>query len=734
MPHATPLIATIVAGLCIAFVFGAIANRFKIPPLAGYLLAGIVVGPFTPGYVADQHIAPELAEIGVILLMFGVGLHFSLKDLLAVKRIAVPGALVQIAFATLLGWGAARLFGWSSGAGIVFGLSLSVASTVVLLRALQDLRLLDSDQGRIAVGWLIVEDLVMVLALVLLPPLAGLLGGSDDSAAAGASASTGTLLWTLALTLAKVVAFIAVMLVVGRRVIPWVLSQIVKTGSKELFTLGVLAIALGVAFGSASIFGVSFALGAFFAGMILGESEMSHDAAEDILPLRDAFSVLFFVSVGMLFDFHVLIERPVQVLVTCLIIIVGKSLAALAIVRLFKRSTETAFTIAASLAQIGEFSFILAGLGVSLHLLPESGRDLVLAGAILSIILNPFVFVAARRLAAWGGGAAPQMAGVPSASMYDERNDAAGYASTTHAAHSGMASRAATAHATAGDVEKTVSADSYAASALGMVSTEWIDDAGAHAGARTASEADARAASDAGRRGVDVHADSTAAAGIVNPAAASPRTGGVDDRADARQSQLAFEQIEASLAGEGAASLEASHPSTDAPHQAEGSATDARHASPPSDTIDAAREPRRPSGGKTVDVIVVGYGRVGREVLRTLTASGAGNIVVVEDRPDIHARLRDVHVRSVCGNAVQPDVLLEAGLAEAHHVIVAIPNAFEAAEVIRQVRHLAPHVRILARAGNTAELQHLEAHGAHAVVIEKHEIARGLARELSGVA
>lgn len=397
MVHHTPILATIAAGLCIAFVFGAIAHRLRIPPLAGYLLAGICVGPFTPGYVADTGAALELAELGVILLMFGVGLHFSLRDLIAVKAIAIPGALVQIVFATALGAGLSALFGWGLGAAIVFGLSLSVASTVVLLRALADRRQLESIDGRIAIGWLIVEDLVMVLALVLLPPLAGLLGG--DSGAAG-GASTGQLLLTLAVTLAKVAAFVAFMLIVGRRVIPWALAHVVATGSKELFRLAVLAIALGVAFGSSTIFGVSFALGAFFAGMILGESELAHDAAEDILPLRDAFSVLFFVSVGMLFNPAILLERPFAVLATLIIIVLGKSLAAWAIVRLFRRSNETALTIAASLAQIGEFSFILAELGIRLGLLPSAGRDLILAGAILSIVLNPLMFKLISRQSA----------------------------------------------------------------------------------------------------------------------------------------------------------------------------------------------------------------------------------------------------------------------------------------------------------------------------------------------
>jgi len=391
--HHTSLIATIVAGLGLAFVFGAIANRLKLPVLVGYLLAGVLVGPFTPGYVADQELAPQLAEIGVILLMFGVGLHFSLKDLMAVRKIAIPGAVVQITAATVMGLGLALVLGWSVGAGVVFGLALSVASTVVLLRALQERRLVETGRGKIAVGWLIVEDLAMVLALVLLPALSGVLGGE-----APASAGDRGVLGAFALTIGKVVAFVAFMLIVGRRVIPWILHRIVHTGSRELFRLGVLAIALGVAFGSAALFGVSFALGAFFAGMIMAESELSQQAANDTLPLRDAFAVLFFVSIGMLFDPMVLLREPVAVLATLAIIVVGKSIAALIIVLAFRRPMSTALTISASLAQIGEFSFILAGLGVSLKLLPEAGRDLILAGAILSILVNPLLFAILDRV------------------------------------------------------------------------------------------------------------------------------------------------------------------------------------------------------------------------------------------------------------------------------------------------------------------------------------------------
>ncbi|WP_279363157.1 YbaL family putative K(+) efflux transporter [Xanthomonas sacchari] len=384
MHHDTSLIDIIAVGLALAFILGTLAHRLKLSPLVGYLVAGICVGPFTPGFVADQALANQLSELGVMLLMFGVGLHFSLEDLMEVKWIAIPGALAQITVATLLGWGLAWSMGWPTLHGLVFGLALSVASTVVLLRAMEERRLLETLRGRIAVGWLIVEDLVMVLALVLLPALADALGGKG--------ADTGAILGALGVTLLKMAAFVAVMLVVGRRAIPWALEKVAATGSRELFTLSVLAIALGVAFGSATLFGVSFALGAFFAGMLLKESELSHKAANDSLPLRDAFAVLFFVSVGMLFDPHILLEHPWQVLATFLTITVGKSLAAFVIVRAFGHPTGIALTISTSLAQIGEFSFILAGLGVSLAILPETGRDLILAGALLSIIANPLLF------------------------------------------------------------------------------------------------------------------------------------------------------------------------------------------------------------------------------------------------------------------------------------------------------------------------------------------------------
>ena len=382
MHHATPLITTIVGGLVLAFILGMIANKLRISPLVGYLLAGVLAGPFTPGFVADTKLAPELAELGVILLMFGVGLHFSLKDLMAVKSIAIPGAIAQIGVATLLGMALSAVLGWSLMTGIVFGLCLSTASTVVLLRALEERQLIDSQRGQIAIGWLIVEDLV--LTLVLLPAVAGMMEKDTLGFA--------SLALDMSITIGKVVAFIAIMMLVGRRLVPWIMSRSAATGSRELFTLSVLALALGIAFGAVELFDVSFALGAFFAGMVLNESELSHRAAHDTLPLRDAFAVLFFVSVGMLFDPMILVQQPLAVLGTLAIIIFGKSVAAFFLVRMFGHSPRTALTIAASLAQIGEFAFILAGLGMALNLLPQAGQNLVLAGAILSIMLNPVLF------------------------------------------------------------------------------------------------------------------------------------------------------------------------------------------------------------------------------------------------------------------------------------------------------------------------------------------------------
>jgi monovalent cation:H+ antiporter-2, CPA2 family len=392
MHHDLSLITTIAAALGAGLLFGMLAVRLKLPALVGYLAAGVLIGPATPGFVADVALSSQLAEIGVMLLMFGVGLHFSLRDLLEVRRIALPGAVLQIVVACAMGIGLTRLWGWSLGAGLVFGLALSVASTVVLLRALEASGQLDSLNGRIAVGWLVVEDLVTVLMLVLLPALAGPLGGKG----------TGGNLWVaLATTLAQVGAFVALMLLVGRKLFPWFLWRVARTNSRELFTLAVIAAAVGIAYGSAELFGVSFALGAFFAGMVLRESALAHRAATESLPLRDAFSVLFFVSVGMLFDPAVLSEHPFQVLAVLAVVVAGKSLAAFALVLGLRYPLATAITVSASLAQIGEFSFILAALGRSLDLLPAAGQNLILAGAILSIALNPLLFKAAGPFLAW---------------------------------------------------------------------------------------------------------------------------------------------------------------------------------------------------------------------------------------------------------------------------------------------------------------------------------------------
>ncbi len=397
MEHNVPLITTLAAALGTALVLGFAAERLKLPALVGYLVAGILIGPATPGFVADVGIASQLSEIGVMLLMFGVGLHFSMEDLLAVRRIAVPGAVVQMGLATVLGMAMAWWMGWSTGSGLIFGLSLSCASTVVLLKALEARGVLSSMNGKIAVGWLVVEDLAMVLVLVLMPPLAGVLLGD----AAGAAADAGPLWVTIAKTLLQVSAFIALMLVVGRRALPWLMMQVARTGSRELFTLSVVATAIGIAYGAAVLFSVSFALGAFFAGTVMRESDLSHRAAEESLPLRDAFSVLFFVSVGMLFDPTVLLSQPLHVLGVVAVVMLGKSLAAAAIVLAFRYPLNTALTVAASLAQIGEFSFILAGLGLTLGLLPQEGVSLVLAGALISIALNPLLFATIEPVRNW---------------------------------------------------------------------------------------------------------------------------------------------------------------------------------------------------------------------------------------------------------------------------------------------------------------------------------------------
>jgi CPA2 family monovalent cation:H+ antiporter-2 len=397
MPHAVGLISTLAAGLGLAWVMGFVAIKIRLPPIVGYLLAGIIIGPATPGFVADVELTQQLAEVGIMLMMFGVGLHFSIADLLAVRRIAIPGALVQIGVATALGAGTALLWGWNVGSALVFGLALSVASTVVLLRALEARGVLNSVNGRIAVGWLVVEDLVVVLILVLLPALATALGGREGLPEVGGS----SMARSLTVALAKVAAFVILMLVVGRRLFPRVLWEIARTGSRELFTLGVVSTAVGVAYLAASLFSVSFALGAFFAGMMMRESSLSHRAAEESLPLRDAFSVLFFVSVGMLFEPSVLIREPLKVAAVVGVIVIGKTLAAILLVLAFRYPLNTALTVGASLAQIGEFSFILAGLGVTLGILPPEGNSLILAGALTSISLNPLVFAAIEPAQAW---------------------------------------------------------------------------------------------------------------------------------------------------------------------------------------------------------------------------------------------------------------------------------------------------------------------------------------------
>jgi CPA2 family monovalent cation:H+ antiporter-2 len=553
MPHHTPLIATLVAGLVLAFILGAVANRLRLSPLVGYLLAGVAVGPHTPGFVADQSLAAELAEIGVILLMFGVGLHFSLKDLLSVRALAIPGALVQMAVSTLLGMGLSWIVGWSAGGGFVFGLALSVASTVVLLRALQERHLLDSDRGRIATGWLIVQDMAMVLVLVLLPALAGLLSASQTASPASAP-STSDILTTLAITLGKVAAFVALMLIVGRRVIPWILHYVAHTGSRELFRLSVLAIALGVAYGAAALFDVSFALGAFFAGMVLSESELSHQAAAESLPLRDAFAVLFFVSVGMLFDPTIMLRDPWPVVATLAIILIGNPVAGLLIVRTFGHPPGTALVIAAGLAQIGEFSFILASLGVALGLLPEAGRDLILVGAIISILANPAFFAAVE----W----------------YRSR------------------------------VERRV-----------------------------------------------------AEAGKPEPMPAATR-------------ELPITSL-----------------------------------------IDHA--------------VLVGFGRVGSRVGEALRRDGTP-LLVIEDSEHLLQQLRGSGVEVVAGNGAAPESIRAANLGKARCLFVAVPNAFEAGQIIEQARIINPNLPIIARAHTDAEVDHLQNLGANVTIMGEREIANAM--------
>jgi CPA2 family monovalent cation:H+ antiporter-2 len=552
MPHYTPLIATIVAGLVLAFIFGSIAHRLRISPIVGYLLAGVLAGPYTPGFVADQALANELAELGVILLMFGVGLHFSLKDLLSVRAIAVPGAIVQIAAATLMGMAMVHFLGWGWVAGFVFGLALSVASTVVLLRALQERRLVETERGRIAVGWLIVEDLAMVLALVLLPAMATVIMAKD--------AISNPATWQpIAITLGKVAAFVVVMLVIGQRVVPWALHWVAHTGSRELFRLAVLSIALGIAYAASTLFGASFALGAFFAGMVMSESALSQRAAEETLPLRDAFAVLFFVSVGMLFNPAILVQHPWLLAGTIFIVVFGKSLAAFLIVRAFKYPTSTALIISASLAQIGEFSFILAGLGVQLKLMPQTGLDLILAGAIISIMLNPFVFQA----------------------------------------------------------------------------IDWI----------------------------------------------KPR---IEKRKAQTEQEIATP------------------------------------AEPPEEST-VVLEPTK----LTNHAVVIGYGRVGSHIGDQLREQNIPYLVI-EDRADVVKQLRARGIDVFFGNAASPELIAAANLPAAKTLFVAIPESFEAGQVVEQARKANPALEIIARAHSDAEQSALNKLGANYTVMGEREIAQGM--------
>lgn len=556
MPHETSLIATIVASISLAFVLGALANRLRISPLVGYLLAGVAVGPFTPGFVADQKIAAELAEIGVVLLMFGVGLHFSVKDLLSVGRTAVPGAIAEIIVVTVLGAGLAHLLGWSLAPGLVFGLSLSVASTVVLTRNLQNRRLLATERGRIAVGWLVVEDLVMVLAIVLLPAIAGVFEGGTaaHSAETGARLQLGELATTLAITVGKVAIFATGMLLVGRRVIPWILHYIAHTGSRELFRLAVLSIALGIAFGAAVLFDVSVALGAFFAGMVLSESELSQQAAEESLPLRDAFAVLFFVSIGMLVDPTIVVRQPGPMMATLLIVVFGKPLAAFLIMRALGRSTPTALMIAISLAQIGEFSFILIGLAVSQELLPSAARDLILAASILSILLNPAMFSMTERFRLFD---LPAMPGA------------------------------------------------------------WA-------------------------------------------AAEEP----------------------------------------------------------------LALEPMKPTALRD-HAVIVGYGRVGSVIGEDMRRKGVP-LLVIEERPEVAEKAKRQGHEVLLGNAATAEIIAAANVKEARWLFVAIPNGFEAGQIVEQAQASQPTPTVIARAHSDAEVEYLAKLGADAVILGEKEIALGM--------
>ena len=555
------LIQTLAAALGLALVLGFVAARLRVPALVGYLLAGVIIGPFTPGFVADSGIAAQLAEIGVMLLMFGVGLHFSLQDLLAVRRIALPGALVQIVAATLMGAALAGWWGWPLGAALVFGLALSVASTVVLLRALEHLGLLDTHTGRIAVGWLVVEDLAMVLVLVLLPPLAGLLGGQAQGTE-GVEVEAADVWRTLGITLLQVGGFVLLMLVVGRRVFPWLLWQVTRTGSRELFTLCVVAAAVSIAYASSALFGVSFALGAFFAGMVMRESEFSHRAAEESLPLRDAFAVLFFVSVGMLFDPGVLLEWPLQVLAVVLVIVVGKSFAACALVLAFRYPLATALTVSASLAQIGEFSFILIALGLKYQMLPPQAQSLVLAGALISIALNPLCFRGIQPVQAW------------------------------LQQHSAFARRM-----------------------------------------------------------------------------------------EAREDPLAELPL----------------------------STEAKYLSR--------------------QVVLVGYGRVGRRIARELRARDIPFVIADQNR-ELVERLREKGAAAVWGDAAEPAVLIQAHIARAHVLVVAVADALNVRQMIETARTLNPQIQIVLRSHNEAEAELLAQESQATVFLGEQELAQAMARDV----
>jgi len=549
MPHASTLIATIVVGIGLAFILGTIANRLRISPLVGYLLAGVAVGPFTPGYTADQVLAPQLAEIGVILLMFGVGLHFSLKDLFAIRAIVVPGAIVQVAASAALGYALACMLGWSGIGAIVFGATLSITSTVVLMRALGERHLVDTDRGHIVVGWLVMQDLLMVIVLVLLPPIAAAFG-QQGGAGAGAI-DYGSLAASLGLTFAKVAGFIGLMLLVGRRAIPMLLHYIAHTGSRELFRLAVLSVALGVAFAAAELFDVSFALGAFVAGMTLSESELSQVAAEESLPLRDAFAVLFFVSVGMLFDPTILVSDPLEIGGVLLLVVVANPALAFLASRLFGARFDAALLLAAGTAQIGEFSFILADLGIGLGVLSDEARHLILAGSILSILVNPLIFA----LPTW-----------------------------------------------------------------------------------------------------------------LLPRLRRPA---------------------------------------------------------PAVTVETREERPLVPTRLTDHAVLIGYGRVGRLVAEGLAERG-WPILVIEDAEDAFERAKTAPGEAIQGNAADDRVLAAANLGDARMLLVAIPNAFEAGQIVEQARAANPRLEIVARAHFDAEVEHLLQHGADIVIMGEREIARSM--------